>query len=170
MTSPNPAACTGPSDSATETCEVLVQRLAHAEGLELPHSASSGSAGFDLRAAVTDSITLEPGQRALVPTGLVIAIPEGWEGQVRPRSGLALRHGVTLVNSPGTIDSDYRGEVGVIVINHGQEPFVVERGDRIAQLLLARTVRLRFRESTSLSTIDPSNTRGRGGFGSSGRN
>ena len=114
-------------------------RLPHAEGLALPAYETAGSAGMDLRAAVPEDapVTLEPGARALVPTGLQIALDPGWEAQVRPRSGLALKHGITCLNTPGTIDSDYRGEVGVILINLGHEPFVVRRGERIAQMVVA---------------------------------
>lgn len=150
-------------------CDLLVQRLPHARGLDLPTQASSGSAGFDLRAAVLEPVILAPGEWKLIPTGLVMAIPEGFEGQIRPRSGLALRHGVTLLNSPGTIDSDYRGEVGVILINHGQESFPIERGDRVAQLVVARAARVCLHESTGLTEIADDNERGSGGFGSSGR-
>lgn len=132
--------------------------------IPLPAATTGGSAGLDLRAAVTEPLTLLPGARALVPTGLSIAVPHGWEAQVRPRSGLALRHGVTLLNSPGTIDSDYRGEVCVIAINHGQEPFVVQRGDRIAQLVLARhgVVQVELVEELDETA------RGEGGFGHTG--
>lgn len=143
---------------------VTVQRLAHAEGLKLPDYATVGAAGLDLLAAVTVPLTILPGGRALVPTGLRVAVPEGYELQVRPRSGLALKHGITLPNSPGTIDSDYRGEVGVIVLNAGSEPFVVERGMRIAQAVLAPVVRLEWVEVAELETT----ARGEGGFGSTG--
>jgi dUTP pyrophosphatase len=141
------------------------RRLPHGEGLPLPERASAGSAGYDLRAAVADELVIAPGERRLVPTGLVLAIPEGFEGQVRPRSGLALRHGIALLNSPGTIDSDYRGEVQVLVANLGSEPFVVRRGDRIAQLVLAPVVGARF----DLAADVDSTPRGEGGFGSTGR-
>jgi len=144
---------------------VRVRRLAHAEGLPLPAPATTGSAGVDLRAALAAPLVLAPGDRALVPTGLVLEIPPGWEGQVRPRSGLALRHGLSLLNAPGTIDSDYRGEVGVIVANLGGESVTIERGDRIAQLVLSPVARARFAESDELLTSD----RGAGGFGSTGR-
>ena len=143
---------------------VRVSRLPHAEGVPLPEAASEGSAGLDLRAAVTEEVTLEPGERLLVPTGLVLELPPGWEGQVRPRSGLAVRHGVGLLNSPGTIDSDYRGEVRVLMVNLGTEPFVVRRGDRIAQLVVAPVAAVEVREAGSLSPTD----RGDGGFGSTG--
>lgn len=143
---------------------VRVSRLPHAEGVPLPAAASEGSAGLDLRAAVTEELTLEPGERLLVPTGLVLELPPGWEGQVRPRSGLAVRHGIGLLNSPGTIDSDYRGEVRVLMVNLGTEPFVVRRGDRIAQLVVAPVAAVEVREAGSLSPTD----RGDGGFGSTG--
>ncbi|MCB1058323.1 MAG: dUTP diphosphatase [Acidobacteria bacterium] len=141
-----------------------IRRLPHGQGLELPRPASPGSAGLDLRAAVEAEVVLEPGERRLIPTGLVFEIPEGWEGQVRPRSGLALRHGITLVNTPGTLDSDYRGEVGVILIHHGDEPFTVRRGDRIAQLVLARVEAVEVIEAEDLVETG----RAGGGFGSTG--
>lgn len=144
---------------------VRVRRLDHALDMPLPQPASPGSAGADLRAAISEPLTLAPGDRALVPTGLRIEIPPGWEAQVRPRSGLALRHGITVLNGPGTIDSDYRGEVGVILIHHGKRPFVLQRGDRMAQLVLARAEPVEWEESAALSASG----RGRGGFGSSGR-
>jgi dUTP pyrophosphatase len=143
---------------------VKLRRLPAAQDLPLPTPGSAGSAGIDLRAAVTANLTLEPGERALVPTGLALAIPPGWEGQVRPRSGLAIRHGISLVNAPGTIDSDYRGEVSVLLINFGQEPFTVRRGDRIAQLLLAKAEPIEWEEDDDL----PGTSRGAGGFGSTG--
>jgi len=147
--------------------EVLIRRLPHAEGLPLPAYETSGAAGMDLRAAVPDDapVTLAPGERRLVPTGFSIALPAGHEAQVRPRSGLALKHGVTCLNSPGTVDCDYRGEVGVILINHGQAPFVVNRGERIAQMLIAPVTRAVWRETESLDDT----ARGAGGFGSTGR-
>jgi len=144
--------------------KVKLRRLPAALDLPLPAPASAGSAGLDLRAAVASDLTLAPGERALVPTGLVLAIPPGWEGQVRPRSGLAIRHGIGLVNAPGTIDSDYRGEVSVLLINLGQEPFTLRRGDRIAQLLLARAEPIEWEEDDDL----PGTSRGSGGFGSTG--
>jgi dUTP pyrophosphatase len=143
---------------------VRIRRLPHARDLPLPSHASAGSAGFDLRAAVDGELVLPPGERRLVPTGWVIEIPPGWEGQVRPRSGLALRHGIGLANAPGTIDSDYRGEVGAILINLGAEPFTVRRGDRIAQLVLARVETVEWEEADSLEDSG----RGSGGFGSTG--
>lgn len=149
----------------TDAARIL--RLPHAEGLPLPAYETAGSAGMDLRAAIPEgeALTLAPGARTLVPTGLKIALPQGLEAQVRPRSGLALKHGVTCLNSPGTIDSDYRGEVGVILINHGQEPFVIRRGERIAQMVIARHERIDWVESDTLDET----ARGAGGFGSTGR-
>lgn len=143
---------------------IAVTRLAHSEGLALPSYATEHSSGMDLLAAVNGDLTLAPGQRALVPTGLSIALPEGFEAQVRPRSGLALKHGIALVNAPGTIDADYRGEVGVLLINLGQEPFVIERGMRIAQMVIAPYARAQFSEMLEL----PTSQRGTGGFGSTG--
>jgi len=144
--------------------KIQVRRLPAARDLPLPTPASPGSAGLDLRAAVAAELTLQPGERALVPTGLSVAIPIGWEGQVRPRSGLAIRHGISIVNAPGTIDSDYRGEVSVLLVNHGQEPFTLRRGDRIAQLLVARAEPSEWQEEEEL----PGTSRGEGGFGSTG--
>lgn len=146
---------------------VRLQRLPHADGLPAPAYETDGSAGMDLRAAVPEDqpITLAPGGRALVPTGLKIALETGFEAQVRPRSGLALKHGVTCLNSPGTIDSDYRGEVGVILANLGSEPFVVRRGERIAQMVIARFERAAWVDTDSLDET----ARGAGGFGSTGR-
>jgi dUTP pyrophosphatase len=147
--------------------EVMIRRLPHSEGLPLPAYETAGAAGMDLRAAVAEDapITLSPGERRLVPTGFSIALPQGFEAQVRPRSGLALKHGLTCLNSPGTIDSDYRGEVGVILINHGQEPFVIHRGERIAQMLIAPVTRAAWCEAEALEDT----ARGAGGFGSTGR-
>ncbi len=144
-----------------------VRRLSHAEGLALPAYETAQSAGMDLRAAVPADapVTLEPGDRALIPTGLQIALEPGHEAQVRPRSGLALKHGITCLNSPGTIDADYRGEVGVILINHGREPFVVARGERIAQLVVAAFVQA---APVEVEALDET-ARGAGGFGSTGR-
>jgi dUTP pyrophosphatase len=139
--------------------------LPHGVGLELPKYETADSAGMDLRAAVgnDETITLKPGERRLIPTGLSMAIPRGWEGQVRPRSGLALKKGVTVLNSPGTIDSDYRGEVGVILINFGFEPFEIKRGERVAQLILAEVSQCQWRIVTDLNQ-----TQRKGGFGSTG--
>ena len=143
---------------------IRVCRLPHGEGLPVPSYATAGAAGMDLLAAVTEPLTIAPGKRALVPTGLAIALPPGYELQIRPRSGLALRHGIVLPNSPGTIDEDYRGELQVIVLNAGDAPFTVERGTRIAQAVLAPVVRARWHEVTSLDET----ARGAGGFGSTG--
>jgi dUTP pyrophosphatase len=143
---------------------VRVARLPHAAGLPLPSYESAGAAGMDLRAAVEAAVVLEPGARSAVPTGLMIALPPGYEGQVRPRSGLALREGVTALNSPGTIDADYRGEVKVILINHGSAAVTIVRGDRIAQLVVAPVVQTQWAEVASLDATD----RGEGGFGSTG--
>lgn len=150
----------------SQLVQVRLKRLAHGKDLELPQPASSGSAGFDLRAALAqdEPLHLAPGERALVPTGLALEIPEGWEGQVRPRSGLAVKHGLALVNSPGTVDSDYRGEVKVLVINLGGEPVSLVRGQRIAQMVIAPTPKVELVEVASL----PSTERGEGGFGSTG--
>jgi dUTP pyrophosphatase len=144
--------------------KILVQRLPHAEGLPLPSYATEGAAAMDLLAAVAAPVTIAPGARALLPTGLCVALPAGHEWQIRPRSGLALKHGIALVNSPGTIDEDYRGEVGIILLNTGAEPFVVERGMRLAQAVLAPVTRGHFEEVAEL----PTSTRGAGGFGSTG--
>ena len=158
-------AMSGPSETVVGPVVGIV-RLTHAAGLALPAYASPGAAGMDLRAALPDDapLTLAPGARAMVPTGLVLEIPEGFEGQVRPRSGLAAKHGVTLLNSPGTVDSDYRGEVKVILINLGGEPFVVARGERIAQLVVAPFTRSRLEPRIAVGET----ARGTGGFGSTG--
>jgi dUTP pyrophosphatase len=145
---------------------VAVQRLPHAADLPLPAYATPDSAGLDLLAAIETPVELAPGQRRLVPTGLKIALPAGYEAQVRPRSGLALKHGITLLNSPGTIDADYRGEVGVILVNLGDTTFTIQRGERIAQMVVAPVSRLTWREQKEdLATTQ----RGEGGFGSTGR-
>ncbi len=142
---------------------ILVRRLAHGHGLALPAYATPGAAGMDLLAAVTEPVAIAPGARALIPTGLAVALPPGHELQVRPRSGLALRHGLLVANSPGTIDEDYRGEIGIILLNAGREPFVVERGMRIAQAVLSPVLRALWQESDTLD-----NTPRTGGFGSTG--
>ena len=149
------------------TVTIRVVPLPHFEGLALPAYETADAAGMDLRAAVPDGepMTLKPGERAMVPTGLTIALPALHEAQVRPRSGLAAKHGVTCLNSPGTIDADYRGEVKVILINHGQEPFVIKRGERIAQMVIAPVTRA---ELVQVETLDETQ-RGAGGFGSTGR-
>lgn len=145
---------------------VAVMRVGtHGRDLPLPRYETAGAAGLDLLAAVEGPLAIAPGERALVPTGLAVALPPGHELQIRPRSGLALRHGVTLPNAPGTIDEDYRGEIKVIVLNAGREPFVVERGMRIAQAVLAPVLRIAWQEVDALEETD----RGAGGFGSTGR-
>ena len=150
----------------TATIDLRVQRLPHARGLALPRYETSGAAGMDLMAALAEGETmlLQPGERALVPTGLAIALPDGFEAQVRPRSGLAAKNGVTVLNAPGTIDCDYRGEVKVILINLGQEAFAIERGTRIAQMVVAPVTQAGFTEVTALDET----ARGAGGFGSTG--
>lgn len=144
--------------------KIAIRRLPHAEGLPLPSYATDGAAGFDLLAAVTAPLVITPGQRTLVPTGLQMALPANHELQIRPRSGLALKHGIVLPNSPGTIDEDYRGEVQIIVLNTGDAPFTVERGMRIAQGVLAPVIRAGWEEVDTL----PETGRGAGGFGSTG--
>lgn len=143
---------------------VQVERLAHAAGLPLPAYATRDSAGADLCAAVSQDVVLRPGERALIPSGFKMAISPGYEAQVRPRSGLALRHGVTVLNSPGTIDADYRGEVGVVLINLGDQDFTVRRGDRIAQIVIGRVARTIWREADALTET----SLGSAGFGSTG--
>jgi dUTP pyrophosphatase len=144
---------------------VPIVQLPHGRGLELPAYATPEAAGLDLLAAVSTDLTLRVGARALIPTGIAIALPHGYEAQVRPRSGLALKHGVTVLNSPGTVDADYRGEVGVILANLGEAPFIVTRGLRIAQLVVAPVTRIGWTPSDAL----PDSARGAGGFGSTGR-
>ena len=146
------------------TIDVLVRVLPHGEGLPLPRYATEAAAGCDLHAAVETALVLAPGERTAVPTGLVLAIPEGFEGQVRARSGIALRHGIACVNAPGTIDADYRGEVKVILGNLGDAPFTIRRGDRIAQLVVAPVARAAFTVAADL----PATGRADGGFGSTG--
>lgn len=146
---------------------IKVRRLPHNADLPLPAYETEQSAGMDLRAAVADDapVTLQPGARGLIPTGLAIALPPGFEAQVRPRSGLALKHGITCLNSPGTVDADYRGELAVILVNLGQEPFVIKRGERIAQMVIAPVTQASFVE---VETLDET-ARGAGGFGSTGK-
>jgi len=146
------------------TVTVAIQRLPHAADLALPRYETEHAAGLDLSACIPADITLAPGKRALIPTGFAIALPAGYEAQVRPRSGLAAKHGVTVLNSPGTIDADYRGELGVILINHGDVAFTVSRGMRIAQLVIAAVAQAVLAEVAELSATD----RGAGGFGSTG--
>lgn len=143
---------------------IIVRRLPHAEGLTLPAYATAGAAGMDLLAAVDQPVTIGPGERRLIPTGLMIALPAGYELQIRPRSGLALRQGITLPNSPGTIDEDYRGEIQIILLNMGGETFIVERGSRIAQAVLSPVSRARWEEVAELDET----ARDTGGFGSTG--
>lgn len=152
------------SGEGTHPVTVRVRRLPEARDLELPRAATDHAAGLDLRARVDGAVELAPGERRRIPTGIAVELPPGFEGQVRPRSGLALRHGLTLLNSPGTIDADYRGEVAVIAINLGREPVTVRRGDRIAQLVLQRVPRVRVEEAQSLGQT----ARGAGGFGHTG--
>ncbi|HVI51155.1 MAG TPA: dUTP diphosphatase [Candidatus Sulfotelmatobacter sp.] len=148
----------------SKTVPVSVRRLPHGADLPLPAYETAHAAGLDLPAAVEADLVLPPGAKALVPTGLSIALPEDFEAQVRPRSGLAAKHAVTVLNSPGTIDADYRGEIKVILINHGHEPFTITRGMRIAQMVVAPVVRAQWRECDEL----PETARGEGGFGSTG--
>ncbi|MFA6243641.1 MAG: dUTP diphosphatase [Candidatus Hydrogenedentales bacterium] len=145
--------------------EVAITREPGTEDIPLPGYETEHAAGMDLRASVTEPLTLAPGQRALVPTGLRIALPEGYEAQIRPRSGLAIKHGISLLNSPGTIDADYRGEVCIIIANLGQEPFTIARGDRIAQMIVAPVTKVAWRAVESLDETK----RGAGGFGHTGR-
>ena len=146
---------------------VDVCQLPHGHGLALPAYQTAHAAGLDLLAAVPEdaALVLLPGQHAMVPTGLTIALPDGYEAQVRPRSGLAAKHGVTVLNAPGTVDADYRGEINVLLINHGTEPFTIRRGERIAQMVIASVARAEFMPTVQLSATD----RGSGGFGSTGR-
>lgn len=150
-----------------ETVRVKVARLTHARGLGLPTYHSEGAAGLDLVAAVKakESIILRVGARAMIPTGLVLELPPGYEAQVRPRSGLAYKHGITVLNAPGTIDWDYRGEINVLLINHGDSPFEIKRGERIAQLVVQRVIRAKLVPGAKLTATK----RGGGGFGSTGR-
>jgi dUTP pyrophosphatase len=143
---------------------VVVLRLPEGAGLPLPAYMSAGAAGADVVAALEGPRTLAPGERALIPTGFALEVPPGWEVQVRPRSGLAFKHGVTVLNAPGTIDADYRGPVGVLLVNLGTEPFTIARGDRIAQLIVAPVARAAFGEAAALAASE----RGAGGFGSTG--
>jgi len=144
---------------------VQIQRLAHGSGIDLPFYATTHAAGADVRAAIDSDVVIRPGERKLIKTGFAMALPDNYEAQIRPRSGLALKQGITVLNTPGTIDADYRGEVGVILINLGQADFVVSRGDRIAQMIIAPFVQAHFEEAEELSETE----RGTGGFGSSGK-
>lgn len=145
----------------TEELTVQIQRMTGHDDLPLPKYMTEHAAGMDVFAAVKEDIMILPGERKLIPTGIVIAIPVGYEGEVRPRSGLAVTHGVTLMNAPGTIDADYRGEIGIIMVNHGKEPFMVKRGDRIAQILVRRICKVIWDETSNLDVT----ARGQGGFG-----
>jgi len=148
-----------------EHIKVAIKRIRPGAETPFPCYMTSHSAGMDLYADLAEDIVLHPGSRALVPTGIALALPDGFEAQIRPRSGLALKHGIALVNSPGTIDSDYRGEIGVIMINHGTEPFAVKSGERVAQMIIARFARVEWQEVAELETT----IRGAGGFGHTGR-
>lgn len=168
------AACREPSADAhgsnapgTAGLTVRIKRLDHGRDLELPMYQTPLAAGCDVRAAIPEgeTLTLRPGERHMTPTGIAIALPPGWEAQMRPRSGLAAKHGVTCVNAPGTIDADYRGEIRIILINHGTEDFIVRRGDRIGQMVFAPVFQARFEETEELDET----ARGAGGFGSTGR-
>jgi dUTP pyrophosphatase len=144
-----------------EKLEAIIQKISGNDDIPLPHYMTSQAAGMDIFAAVIGEEIIEPGQRKKIPTGIKVALPEGYEAQIRPRSGLALNQGITLLNSPGTIDADYRGEIALIVINHGQEPFVVKRGMRLAQMVVQKICRLKWVEASELTTT----SRGSGGFG-----
>lgn len=146
---------------------IRLRRLSHGEGIALPAYETAGAAGCDLRAAIDENakLVLGPGERALVPTGFSMALPEGWEAQIRPRSGLAAKFGVSVVNAPGTIDADYRGELKIILVNHGKDDFIIRRGERIAQMVIAPVFQARFVEVAALDET----ARGEGGFGSTGR-
>ena len=150
---------------APNRVSVPIARLPHSAGLDLPAYATAAAAGLDLLAAVAHDTIIATGARMLIPTGIAIALPQGYEAQVRPRSGLALKHGVTVLNSPGTVDADYRGEIGVILVNLGQADFTVTRGLRVAQLVIAPVTTIAWRETPAL----PDSRRGAGGFGSTGR-
>ena len=158
------------TDTVTERTDILVnptiriKRLANGAGLDLPRYETALAAGADVRAAVDGPLTLKPRERFMVPTGIAIALPPGWEAQMRPRSGLAAKHGIACVNAPGTIDADYRGELKVILINHGADDFIINRGDRIGQMVIAPVWQARFEEVAELDETD----RGTGGFGSTG--
>jgi dUTP pyrophosphatase len=151
----------------SKSTKIEIRRLPHGEGLALPAYQSALAAGLDLVAAVPEDapVMLAPGTYALIPTGLTIALPQGYEAQIRPRSGLAARHGVTVLNAPGTVDADYRGEIGVLLINHGDRPFLIRRGERIAQMVIAAVARAELTLAASLAATE----RGGGGFGSTGR-
>lgn len=148
-----------------DSVSIAIKRIRPSSEMPLPRYMSASAAGLDLCADLESDLNLMPGERTLIPTGLAMALPEGYEAQIRPRSGLALKHGIALVNAPGTIDADYRGEIGVIVINHGHDPFVIRKGERIAQMVIARFVRAELCEVAELDDT----SRGAGGFGHTGR-
>lgn len=152
------------SDMKSDTVTVWFRKLENGKDLELPGYETDEAAGMDVRAALSEPIVLKPGERALIPSGLQMALPHGFEAQIRPRSGLAYKYGITMLNSPGTIDSDYRGEVKVLAINHGTEPFTIRHGDRIAQMVISPVLQAGVRETETL----PGTERGEGGFGSTG--
>jgi len=160
----NAASLNVQTNTETQTVLIAIQQLDHAADLPLPSYATAAAAGCDLMAAIADAVILKPGMRALIPTGLKIALPVGYEAQIRPRSGLALKQGVTVLNSPGTIDADYRGEIGVLLVNLGQDDVTIERGMRIAQMVIARHETAQFIAVAALDTTE----RGAGGFGSTG--
>ena len=149
-----------------ERVTIKIRQMEDSNDLPLPEYETEGSAGMDVRASVKEPVLLKPGDIRLIPTGLIVSIPLGYEGQIRPRSGLALRHGIGMVNAPGTIDSDYRGEIGIVVINWGKKPFTIRRGDRIAQMIISKVCRV---EIICVDELDPTQ-RGEGGFGHSGVN
>ena len=148
--------------------DIPIQILDHGTGLDVPVHATDGSAGLDLRAAIDEKITLKPGERYLIPCGFSMALSKGFEAQIRPRSGLALKHGLSVLNTPGTVDSDYRGEIKVLLINHGQEDFVVERGMRIAQMVIAKHEQVQFHTVPDIQTVEDTGLRDSFGFGSTG--
>ena len=156
--------CALPASDGMEKVRIVIKKLPGSEDIPLPRYMTPHASGMDIHAAVTEDVVLNPGEIKLIATGISIALPEGFEGQVRPRSGLALRHGVSVLNTPGTIDADYRGEVGIILINLGRDPFVVKRGDRIAQLTVNRVFQARLELASDL----PDTARNEGGFGHSG--
>lgn len=162
-----PGRATGTREEGTPPVTVAVRRLPHSAGL--PERASAGSAGYDLRAAIDATARIEPGARALIPTGLVLGLPPGYEAQVRPRSGLAYRKGLTVLNAPGTIDSDYRGEVKLLLVNLGRRPITIERGERLAQMVVAAVPEIAFRHDDTLGDRTAAGRRNDGGFGSTGR-
>jgi dUTP pyrophosphatase len=153
------------TDTSKDRIKVALKKMPHGQDLDLPAYATPGSAGVDLRAAIDEPLTLAPGQIALVPTGIAVAIPQGFEGQIRPRSGLATKHGISLINAPGTVDSDFRGEMRCSLINLGQKPYTVNRGDRISQMIIAPVFQAEFEEVAEL----PQSERGGGGWGSTGK-